>query len=118
MAVASRSTRRCAPWGGAASPSWSTAAALSARRLADAVGDEVEVLNDVTLNQVLLGFGDDERTAAAIAALQADGTFWAGGTRWHDQAALRFSVSNWSTSEEDIDRCAEAILTIARQARG
>ena len=89
-----------------------------ARRLAEAVGDEVDVLNDVTLNQVLLGFGDDERTAAAITALQADGTFWAGGTRWHDQAALRFSVSNWSTREEDIDRCAEVILSVARQARG
>jgi glutamate/tyrosine decarboxylase-like PLP-dependent enzyme len=81
-----------------------------ARRLAEAVGDEVEVLNDVTLNQVLLAFGDDETTAAVIAELQADGTFWAGGTRWHDRAAMRFSVSNWSTTEADIDRCAEVML--------
>ena len=49
--------------------------------------------------------------------VQADGTCWAGGTRWHDRAAMRVSVSNWSTTEADIDRCADAILT-RRQARG
>ena len=60
---------------------------------------EVEVLNDVMLNQVLVAFGDDETTAAVIADLQAEGTSWVGGTRWHDRGALRISVSNWSTTE-------------------
>jgi glutamate/tyrosine decarboxylase-like PLP-dependent enzyme len=83
-----------------------------AARLAERVGDEVEVLNDVVLNQVLLALGDDE-----IRELQADGTFWAGGTVWRGRPAMRFSVSNWSTTEDDIDRCAEAILRVARQAR-
>ena len=88
-----------------------------ARQLASRVEGEVEVLNDVTLNQVLLAFGDDESTAAVIADVQAEGTLWAGGTRWHDRGALRFSVSNWSTTEADIDRSAEAILSAARRAR-
>ena len=89
-----------------------------ARRLAERVAGEVEVANDVVLNQVLLRFGaDDDATAAVSAALQADGTLWAGGTRWQGRAALRVSVSNWSTTEADIDRSAEAILRAARASR-
>ena len=73
-----------------------------ARRLAERVAaGGIEVLNDVVLNQVLLG---DERRAS-IARVQADGTCWAGGTRWHGRPAMRVSVSNWSTTEADIDRC-------------
>jgi hypothetical protein len=37
-------------------------------------------LNDVTLNQVLVTFGDDAATRAVIAGVQADGTCWRGGT--------------------------------------
>ncbi len=84
-----------------------------ARRLASRVGDEVEVLNDVVLNQVLLGVGED-----VIRELQREGTFWAGGTVWHGRPALRFSVSNWSTTEADIDRSADAILSAVARARG
>jgi glutamate/tyrosine decarboxylase-like PLP-dependent enzyme len=83
-----------------------------ARRLADAVGGEIEVLNDVVLNQVLLAMDED-----VIAALQAEGTFWAGGTVWHGRPALRFSVSSWATTEADIDRCAEVMLRAVRQAQ-
>ena len=82
------------------------------------------ILNDVVLNQVLVRFaapedddrGADERTAAVIDAVQRDGTCWAGGTVWQGRGAMRISVSNWSTSEEDIDRSAEAILRCARSA--
>jgi glutamate/tyrosine decarboxylase-like PLP-dependent enzyme len=84
-----------------------------ARRLASRVEGEVEVLNDVTLNQVLLALDE-----AVIRELQAEGTFWAGGTVWHGRPALRFSVSNWSTTEADIDRSADAILSAVRRARG
>jgi glutamate/tyrosine decarboxylase-like PLP-dependent enzyme len=83
-----------------------------ARRLAERVGGEVEVLNDVTLNQVLLALDD-----AVVRELQREGTFWAGGTVWRGRPALRFSVSNWTTTEADIDRSADAILTAARRAR-
>jgi hypothetical protein len=33
-----------------------------------------------------------------------------GGTIWHGMGAMRISVSNWSTTEADIDRTADAIL--------
>ena len=63
------------------------------------------VLNDVVLNQVLVRFEDpsgdveagDARTDAVIAAIQADGTLWLGGTRWHGLRAMRISVSGWAT---------------------
>ena len=87
-----------------------------ARRLASAVAtaDGVEVLNDVVLNQVLLRFGaDDAVTDAVIGRVQADGSCWVGGTRWHGRAAMRVSVSNWATTEADIDRTAEAIVSAA-----
>ena len=87
-----------------------------ARRLAEAVeGDGVEVLNEVVLNQVLLRFGDDDAaTDDVIARVQEDGVLWAGGTRWRGQAAMRVSVSNWSTTDADIARSAEAILRVWR----
>jgi glutamate/tyrosine decarboxylase-like PLP-dependent enzyme len=82
-----------------------------ARRLAERVAaGGVEVLNDVVLNQVLLGVEDD-----VIARVQAEGVLWAGGTVWHGRPAMRISVSNWSTTEADIDRSADAILGAARQ---
>jgi glutamate/tyrosine decarboxylase-like PLP-dependent enzyme len=96
-----------------------------ARRMADRLGvaPGVEILNDVVLNQVLVRFspprGDDaaatdDFTRKVIAAVQADGTCWAGGTTWHGMAAMRISVSNWSTTEADADLSIEAILRCAR----
>ncbi|HVH54108.1 MAG TPA: aminotransferase class V-fold PLP-dependent enzyme [Actinomycetota bacterium] len=90
-----------------------------AERLGAAPG--VTILNDVVLNQVLVRFaaptdddrGADDRTAAVIAAIQRDGTCWAGGTVWQGRGAMRISVSNWSTTEQDIDDSAEAILRCA-----
>jgi glutamate/tyrosine decarboxylase-like PLP-dependent enzyme len=72
-----------------------------------------EILNDVVLNQVLVSFGTDERTRHVIAAVQQDGTCWCGGTRWHGRDALRISVSNWATTEDDVD---QSIAAIARAA--
>lgn len=87
-----------------------------ARRFAEILRQEpgVEVLNDVVLNQVLVRFTSDERTRDVIARVQEDGTCWLGGTTWNGQAAMRISVSNWSTTEEDVERSAEAILRAAR----
>jgi glutamate/tyrosine decarboxylase-like PLP-dependent enzyme len=76
-----------------------------------AAADGVEVLNDVVLNQVLVRFGDDDQaTRDVIARVQHDGTCWVGGTVWRDRTAMRFSISNWSTTEADIDRSVAAIL--------
>jgi glutamate/tyrosine decarboxylase-like PLP-dependent enzyme len=86
-----------------------------ARQIADVLraAPGVEILNDVVLNQVLVRFGDDdELTRRVIAGVQQEGTCWLGGTTWHDQAAMRVSVSNWSTTEADAARSAEAIARV------
>jgi glutamate/tyrosine decarboxylase-like PLP-dependent enzyme len=72
-----------------------------------------EVLNDIVLNQVLVAFGDDARTDAVIAAVQADGTCWLGGTTWRGRRAMRISVSNWATTGEDVARSVAAITAAA-----
>ena len=85
-----------------------------ARRFADGLAaGGVEIVNDVVLNQVLAGFGSDERTDAVIDAVQRDGTCWLGGTTWRDRRLMRISVSNWSTTEDDVDRSVAAILRVA-----
>jgi len=71
------------------------------------------VLNDVVLNQVLVSFNGDDATRRVIAALQADGTCWCGGTVWRGKVAMRISVSSWATSEEDVELSLAAMLRIA-----
>ncbi len=91
-----------------------------AARMRDQLAREpgIEVLNDVVLNQVLVRFGgDDELTRDTIRRVQEDGTCWLGGTLWHGMAAMRISVSNWSTTEADIDMSAEAIVRCFRAAQ-
>jgi glutamate/tyrosine decarboxylase-like PLP-dependent enzyme len=92
-----------------------------ARRFAEALAQEpgAELLNEVVLNQVLVRFLDasrdhDARTRAVVQAVQEDGTCWLGGTTWQGKAAMRISVSNWSTTTEDVDRSIAAILHAAR----
>jgi glutamate/tyrosine decarboxylase-like PLP-dependent enzyme len=87
-----------------------------ARRFADALAEApgVEVMNEVVLNQVLVRFGDDDaRTHAVVEAVQEDGTCWLSGTTWQGKGAMRISVSNWSTTDEDVDRSIDAILRAA-----
>jgi glutamate/tyrosine decarboxylase-like PLP-dependent enzyme len=89
-----------------------------ARQMADELDEEpgISILNDVVLNQVLVRLAEPERTAAAIAAIQADGTCWVGGTEWKGTPAIRVSFSNWSTTPEDVTRSAAAIAEAVRQA--
>jgi glutamate/tyrosine decarboxylase-like PLP-dependent enzyme len=96
-----------------------------ARRFADALAAAhgVEVLNEVVLNQVLVRFPDpggdhDGRTREVIRRVQAGGTLWLGGTTWHGMAAMRISVSNWSTTDADVDRSVAAILQAAKEVDG
>jgi glutamate/tyrosine decarboxylase-like PLP-dependent enzyme len=77
-----------------------------------------QVLNDVVLNQVLVSFGDPEATERAIAAIQRDGTCWAGVTRWQGHTAMRISVSCWCTTEADVERSLTAIVRAARGTAG
>ena len=72
-----------------------------------------EVLNSVELNQVLFRFPDDAQTEAVLAGVQASGEAWMGGTVWDDRPAIRISVSNWQTSEEDVERTLAAFRELA-----
>ena len=71
------------------------------------------VLNEVTLNQVLVSFGDAQRTRDVIRRIQEDGTCWCGGTVWQGHTAMRISVSSWATTEEDVERSLAAMLRAA-----
>jgi len=82
-----------------------------AARLAEGLAQAgVEVLNDVVLNQVVVAFGDDERTRRVVAAVQEGGVCWCGGSHWRGRAVMRISVSSWATTDHDIERSLIAIL--------
>jgi len=102
-----------------------------ARRFADRLSAEpsIRILNDVVLNQVLVRIEPqadgargasradvdaDAATRDALKRVQDERVCWLGGTRWHGLDAMRISVSNWSTTEEDIDRSADSILSAVR----
>src|SRR4029453_11928043 len=93
-----------------------------ARRFAAALGaaDGVEVLNEVVLNQGLVRFTDpagdhDGRPGEVTRRVQAGGTLWLSGTTWHGMAAMRISVSSWSTTDADVDRSVAAILEATKE---
>lgn len=95
-----------------------------ARRFATQLGasPDVEVLNDVVLNQVLVRFpagsdrASDELTRTVVDRVQRDGTCWCSGTVWQGRAAMRISVSNWSTDEADVDRSVATVLDCVRRS--
>jgi len=72
--------------------------------------------NDVVLNQVVVGFGDAERTRRVIAAIQDDGTLWCGPTVWQGHTAARLSVSSWATTEADVTKSIAAIVAAAHHS--
>ncbi|MCU1381772.1 MAG: aspartate aminotransferase family protein [Acidobacteria bacterium] len=93
-----------------------------ARRFADRLAQEpsIRILNDVVLNQVLVriepaGKDADAATRDALRIVQEEGVCWLGGSRWHDMDAMRISVSNWATTDDDVDRSADAIIRTARR---
>lgn len=86
-----------------------------ARRFGSALAEAgFEILNEVALNQVLVAFGDDERTRKVVEGVQREGTCWCGGTVWKGRAAMRISLSSWATTDEDVERSIDAIIKVAR----
>ena len=71
----------------------------------------IEVVNDVAINQVLVGFRDDATAERVIDLIQQSGECWCGGTLWKGRKALRISVSSWATTEVDVERSLAAILS-------
>jgi glutamate/tyrosine decarboxylase-like PLP-dependent enzyme len=72
-----------------------------------------ELLNSVELNQVLFRFSDDARTEAVLAGVQESGEAWMSGTVWDGRPAIRISVSNWQTSDDDVERTLDAFRALA-----
>jgi glutamate/tyrosine decarboxylase-like PLP-dependent enzyme len=81
-----------------------------ARRFAEGVVDlpGAELLNEVVLNQVLFRFDSDQRTEDALRRVQESGDVWMSGTTWDGRRAIRVSVSNWQTEDEEIDLALES----------
>ncbi|MGH8950515.1 MAG: pyridoxal phosphate-dependent decarboxylase family protein [Acidimicrobiia bacterium] len=109
-------------------PTWAVLKSLGRSGLADLVERTVTlaqrfaagmedagftVLNDVVLNQVLVSLGEPEETLRVVNELQDDGTMFAGPTVWQGQTAMRISVSNHATTEDDIDQSIQAVLRIS-----
>ena len=88
---------------------------VHARRFAELLETGgASILNDVVLNQVLVRFTDGDTTREVIRRVQEDGTCWLSGTDWNREHAMRISVSNWRTTDQDVERSAGAILAAAR----
>ncbi|MFE7773712.1 pyridoxal phosphate-dependent decarboxylase family protein [Streptomyces sp. NPDC057445] len=78
--------------------------------------DGAKVLNDVVFTQVCAAFGDNTRTERVLARLLDDGTAWISGSTWHGRRVMRISVSNWSTTDDDVSRALDAIRRAAAAA--
>ncbi|GGN89099.1 aspartate aminotransferase family protein [Actinoplanes lobatus] len=70
--------------------------------LADVPG--CEALNKVVINQVLFRFGDDDTTDRILRHVVDSGEAWLSGTMAGGRRAIRLSVCNWRTSDDDIER--------------
>jgi glutamate/tyrosine decarboxylase-like PLP-dependent enzyme len=95
-----------------------------ARRLVTGMGalPGVDVLWEPVINQGLVRFRDpkgidhDAFTERVIARIVASGEAFFGPTTWRDQRAMRVSVSNWRTTDEDVERTIAAVSHVLRQS--
>ncbi len=90
-----------------------------------------EVLWEPTINQGLVRFIDpqfsafsgelpateagaahDRRTDEVIAEILKTGEAFFGGTTWRGRRAMRISVTNWRTTESDVDRVVKAVASV------
>ncbi|MBD2805923.1 aspartate aminotransferase family protein [Xenorhabdus sp. ZM] len=85
---------------------------LYAEMLADGLKSlGFDILNEVVINQVVACLPDTDLQRAMLKAVQQSGECWFGQTIWQGKEAIRFSVNSWATTEEDIQRCLQAIAT-------
>ncbi|WP_282606628.1 aminotransferase class V-fold PLP-dependent enzyme [Pelagibius sp. Alg239-R121] len=87
-----------------------------ASRLVEGIAamEGAEALALPVINQGLVRFlspdgNHDRRTDEVIARIQTGGEAWFGGVTWQGKRAMRISVCNWLTSEQDIERAVEAV---------
>ena len=65
--------------------------------------------NQVVLNQIVATIGSTDFTESVRGRVEAYGIAWFGPTHWAGRPALRFSVSSWATTAEDIDATLDAV---------
>ncbi len=68
------------------------------------------VLNEVVFNQVLVACDTPAQTTATLAAIQARGECWCGGSQWLGEPVIRVSVCSAATTEDDVRRSAQAFV--------
>jgi len=83
-----------------------------------------EMLWEPTINQGLVRFLDqspnateqdhDRRTETVIEEILKTGEAFFGGTTWRGRRAMRVSVCNWRTSDEDVERVVKAVEKVLR----
>jgi aromatic-L-amino-acid decarboxylase len=54
---------------------------------------------------------NDRRTDEVIAAIQKTGEAFFGGTTWRGRRAMRISVTNWRTTDADVERVVNAVAS-------
>ncbi len=82
-----------------------------AERLASLLAEGgVDIPAPPGLNQTLARFDSDTTTDAVVNAIQDGGRCWAGATTWNGRRAMRLSVCDVSTTADDIETSAQAIL--------
>jgi glutamate/tyrosine decarboxylase-like PLP-dependent enzyme len=86
-----------------------------------------EVVWEPIINQGLVRFLDpkpgatehthSEWTDRVIAAIVRDGEAYFSGTTWRGRRAMRVSVSNWQTSNEDVERTVASVARVLKALR-
>lgn len=96
-----------------------------ARRMAERLAAEpgIRVVNEVTINQLILNFGTGDAearqadTEAVIARVLDSGVCFVAGAAWRGDWVMRISITSVATTEADIDLSADAIIAAWREAR-
>lgn len=96
-----------------------------ARRMAERLAAEpgVRVVNEVTINQLIVNFGEGDATArkaateAVIAKVQADGVCFVAGAAWRGDWVMRISITSGATTDADIELSADAIIAAWRAVK-
>ncbi|NNU17511.1 aspartate aminotransferase family protein [Parvularcula sp. ZS-1/3] len=76
-----------------------------------------EILNDVTLNQVVFALPSDAETKLALESIQKSGVTWLGPTTWKGRYAMRISVSSAATTECDVEQSLQAMVSAVPACR-
>jgi glutamate/tyrosine decarboxylase-like PLP-dependent enzyme len=85
-----------------------------------------ELVAPATLNQALVRFPDpdarddadhDRRTLAVMQAVNTSGEAYFSGTVWQGRRAMRISVCNWRTTENDVQRAIAAVAAALEQTQ-